>query len=269
MTKSLTKVISAIAVVLLITVTSVMLYAFSGGITGVTKKGSSPGCTCHGPSPTATTQVSFIGPDTVIAGQTVQYTIVVSNSTQSAAGVDIAVERGTLAAANSSLRLQSGELTHNSPIGFTSGSASILFNYTAPSTTGLDTIYANGNAVNLSGNNSGDFWNFATNKKIVVKNASSVKEISNKIPEGFELKQNFPNPFNPSTKIRFALPENSDVVLTVMDITGRVVAELHNGALKAGSYEYDFNATNFASGIYFYKLSTKNFSEVKKMSLIK
>lgn len=123
MKKSLTKLVSAIAVILLITVTSVMLYAFSGGITGVTKKGTSPGCTCQGPSPTATTQVSFIGPDTVIAGQTVQYTIVVSNSTQSAAGVDIAVDRGTLAAANSSLRLESGELTHNSPIGFTSGSA--------------------------------------------------------------------------------------------------------------------------------------------------
>ena len=102
-----------------------------------------------------------------------------------------------------------------------------------------------------------------------MKSASSVKEISNQIPEGFELKQNFPKPFNPSTKIRFALPANSDVVLTVMDITGRVVAELHNGALKAGSYEYDFNATNLASGIYFYKLTTENFSEVKKMSLIK
>ncbi len=269
MTKSLTKIISAVAVLLLITITSVMLYAFSGGITGVTKKGLSPGCTCHGPSPTSSTQVSFIGPDTVIAGQSVQYTIVVANSTQVAAGVDIAVERGTLAAANSQLRLQSGELTHNSPIGFTSGSVSIPFNYTAPLTIGLDTIYANGNAVNLSGTSSGDFWNFAANKKIVVKNASSIKEVSNKIPDGFELKQNFPNPFNPSTKIRFALPANSNVILTVMDINGKVVAELYNGALKAGSYEYDFNAKNLSSGIYFYKLSADNYSEVRKMSLIK
>lgn len=269
MTKSITKIIAVILVVLFITVTSVMLYAFSGGITGVTKKDTSPGCTCHGASPSSSTQVNFIGPDTVIAGQTVQYTIVVANSTQLAAGVDIAVQRGTLSVANSLLRLQSGELTHNAPIGFTSGSASILFNYTAPSIIGLDTIYANGNAVNLNNTSSGDFWNFAANKKIVVKNASSIKEISNIIPNGFELKQNFPNPFNPSTKIRFAIPENSNVLLTVMDITGRVVAELYNGALKAGSYEYDYNAKNLSSGIYFYKLSTDNYSEIRKMSLIK
>lgn len=99
---------------------------------------------------------------------------------------------------------------------------------------------------------------------------SSIQNISNEVPDGFSLKQNFPNPFNPSTSIQFSLPTSSLVTLKVYDVTGKEVATLVNGQkLSAGSFQYDFNGSNLASGMYFYTLSTDNFRETKKMMLVK
>src|SRR5690606_29298955 len=99
---------------------------------------------------------------------------------------------------------------------------------------------------------------------------SSIQNISNEVPDGFSLKQNFPNPFNPSTSIQFNLPTSSLVTLKVYDVTGKEVATLVNSQrLAAGSFQYDFNASNLSSGMYFYTLSTENFRETKKMMLIK
>lgn len=98
-------------------------------------------------------------------------------------------------------------------------------------------------------------------------NLSGIVEIIN--PVKYELKQNFPNPFNPSTKIQFYLPAASDVKLTVYDNTGRVVSVLVDGNLNPGYHESVFNASNLSSGIYYYKLTTGNFSETRKMNLIK
>ncbi len=92
---------------------------------------------------------------------------------------------------------------------------------------------------------------------------------STNIPSSLNLHQNFPNPFNPSTKIRFDLPFSSDVNLSVYDYLGREVTQLINGMKQAGSYEIDFNASNMASGIYFYKLSTNSSVITKKMMLVK
>lgn len=89
------------------------------------------------------------------------------------------------------------------------------------------------------------------------------------IPESFGLSQNFPNPFNPSTTIRYTLPENSDVSLRVYDITGSQVAELINNAQNAGTYEITFNASKLASGTYIYILKAKDFTETRKMILLK
>lgn len=94
--------------------------------------------------------------------------------------------------------------------------------------------------------------------------------ISNNLPDKYELKQNFPNPFNPSTKISYQIiKNNSNVRLTVFDITGKQVAELVNEKQNAGYYEIAFEAGDLSSGIYFYKLITENFTETKKMVLIK
>lgn len=91
----------------------------------------------------------------------------------------------------------------------------------------------------------------------------------NTVPSDFSLFQNYPNPFNPETRIKYQLPKNSIVKLSVFDITGRIVVELVNNSQNAGSYEIYFNASDLASGLYFYKLETNEFMETKKMIVIK
>jgi len=96
-----------------------------------------------------------------------------------------------------------------------------------------------------------------------------VQQISTSLPDKFYLEQNYPNPFNPVTNIEFSLPQKSFVKLKVFDLLGREIANLVNENLSAGSYKYDFNASALTSGIYFYKLETENFSETKKMVVVK
>ncbi|MCH9028334.1 MAG: T9SS type A sorting domain-containing protein [Bacteroidetes bacterium] len=93
-------------------------------------------------------------------------------------------------------------------------------------------------------------------------------ESSNFITD-YVLEQNYPNPFNPSTTIKFGLPEKSNVVITVYNSLGAEVATLVNEVREAGSYEIKFNANNFSSGIYYYKITSGNFVETKKMILLK
>ncbi|NOS86055.1 MAG: T9SS type A sorting domain-containing protein [Ignavibacteria bacterium] len=92
---------------------------------------------------------------------------------------------------------------------------------------------------------------------------------TNEIPASFELSQNYPNPFNPNTTIGFALPSEQNVKLEVFDMTGKSAGVLVNSDLKAGTYKFDFNASDLASGIYFYKLISGNFVSTKKMILVK
>jgi hypothetical protein len=92
---------------------------------------------------------------------------------------------------------------------------------------------------------------------------------SNEVPKVYSLSQNYPNPFNPSTTIKFDIPKQGVVKLTVFDILGNEVATLENGTMQAGSYIVDFNTTNLSSGVYFYKLTSGNFTDTKKMLLIK
>lgn len=93
--------------------------------------------------------------------------------------------------------------------------------------------------------------------------------INTGIPSDFNLSQNYPNPFNPTTKIRYDLPEKGNVKLVVFDQLGRQVSELINGVKSAGSYEVEFNGSNLASGIYFYKLEVAGQIFTKKMILVK
>ncbi|MBS1519338.1 MAG: T9SS type A sorting domain-containing protein [Bacteroidetes bacterium] len=97
----------------------------------------------------------------------------------------------------------------------------------------------------------------------------NVRNISSEVPSAFSFDQNYPNPFNPVTKIKFAVMRTEDVKLTVYDIKGREVNTLVNGSLNPGTYEAVFDASEFSSGIYFYKLSTPSFSETMKMILQK
>ena len=92
---------------------------------------------------------------------------------------------------------------------------------------------------------------------------------SSTIPNSYRLYQNYPNPFNPTTKIKFELPKSSFIKLIVYDILGREVTKLVNEKLTTGIYETEWDGNTFASGIYFYKLVANDYSETKKMLLIK
>ncbi len=105
-------------------------------------------------------------------------------------------------------------------------------------------------------------------------NLTLIYSHNNYIPKKFDLSQNYPNPFNPKTKIRFGIPSNvkretSNVKLKIYDLLGREVAILVNEELKPGTYEADWDGSNYSSGVYFYKLEAGDFTETKKMVLMK
>ena len=89
------------------------------------------------------------------------------------------------------------------------------------------------------------------------------------IPSEYTLSQNYPNPFNPSTTIKFSIPKAGNTKLDVFNILGQKVATLIDKELSAGAYQYQFDAGNLTSGIYFYKLETNDYTEIKKMMLLK
>ena len=89
------------------------------------------------------------------------------------------------------------------------------------------------------------------------------------LPLEYKLEQNYPNPFNPSTTISFELPKQSKVRLSVYNALGEEVVELLNKNISAGKYQVNFDGSNLSSGLYFYKISTNNFVDVKKMILLK
>jgi DNA/RNA endonuclease YhcR with UshA esterase domain len=98
---------------------------------------------------------------------------------------------------------------------------------------------------------------------------SAVYQEVDVIPSGFELSQNYPNPFNPSTTIRYAVPAAGSVALKVYNMLGQEVMTLVDAHQNAGSYVVVFDASRLASGVYFYQLKTDNFSNVKKMMMLK
>ncbi|MBN8567927.1 MAG: T9SS type A sorting domain-containing protein [Flavobacteriales bacterium] len=89
------------------------------------------------------------------------------------------------------------------------------------------------------------------------------------IPQDFHLYQNFPNPFNPETNIIFSIPKEGNVNIRIFNLSGKEVTILFKGNCKAGTYKVKWKPEQFPSGVYFYKLETSNYSETKKMLLIK
>jgi photosystem II stability/assembly factor-like uncharacterized protein len=112
-------------------------------------------------------------------------------------------------------------------------------------------------------------WNGLILKTTNGGNPIGIESSSNEIPSIFSLYQNYPNPFNPTTRIKFDIPQTSFTKLVVYDLLGREIKILVNEELKSGTYEAEWDASDFSSGIYFYKLSTNEFVETKKMVLIK
>ncbi len=98
---------------------------------------------------------------------------------------------------------------------------------------------------------------------------TDIKQNGNQIPDKFSLKQNYPNPFNPVTKISFDIPQKSFVTLKVYDVLGKEVVSLLNDERAGGSYTFDFDASSLSTGVYFYKITAGDFSETKRMVVLK
>ena len=106
------------------------------------------------------------------------------------------------------------------------------------------------------------FWFFSNSFVGILKN-------SNDLPDKFELFQNYPNPFNPTSNIKYQIAKSSFVKMVVYNILGEEVATLVNEKLQPGTYEVEWDASIYPSGVYFYKLETETFSDTKKLILLK
>ncbi|MCX6159525.1 MAG: T9SS type A sorting domain-containing protein [Ignavibacteriota bacterium] len=242
---------------------SLQIYSYPTGVAGRTlKPGSTNGCTCHQAALNAAVVVTVTGPATLAPGATGTYTFSVSRSsgTFSTGGIDIAVSSGTLALASGStgLKILTSELVHSAKF---TGATTKTFTVTAPATPGTITIYCTGAAGTNPPN-----WNNGANFTVNV--ATGISQIE-EVAHSYSLSQNFPNPFNPTTNISFSLPKAGFVNISVYDITGKLVQELVNSNQPAGKFNVTWDANNFASGVYFYKIKSGDFTEMKKMSLIK
>ncbi|HEX2788544.1 MAG TPA: M14 family zinc carboxypeptidase [Ignavibacteria bacterium] len=112
---------------------------------------------------------------------------------------------------------------------------------------------------------------YVDNFRVVDYRSSLVgaEQISSSVPDRFGLKQNYPNPFNPATTFEFSIAKTEFVNIKIYDISGKEISSLVNQIMNPGIYKINFDASNFASGTYFYKITAGSFSDIKKMVLLK
>jgi hypothetical protein len=141
----------------------------------------------------------------------------------------------------------------------------VVLQFSLNELTGLTTYHWRVRAMNSAGSGGwSDTWTFTT------RQLTSIDGNYSEIPREYELEQNFPNPFNPSTRIRIGVPADAGPVkLEVFDLLGRKVATLVDGGLSAGWQTVTFDAENLNSGIYLYRLEAAGQITVKKMMLLK
>ncbi len=126
------------------------------------------------------------------------------------------------------------------------------------------------NSVYIAGNHSNSNSNYSALYGLLkYSQGIGISNISSEIPDSYILHQNFPNPFNPVTVIRYSLIEDRFTTLKVYDALGKIVSTLVNEKQNAGTYEVDFDGSELSSGVYYYKLSSGNFSQTKRMLLLK
>ena len=128
---------------------------------------------------------------------------------------------------------------------------SVQCTWRAAATNGLDTINSNPNLIKI--------------RRIPV----GINQISSTVPEKFELYDNYPNPFNPNTTIKFDIAKSQFVKLVVYNMLGEQVSSIVNQNLTPGSYSVDFDASSLSSGMYFYRIESQGFAQTKRMVLIK
>jgi hypothetical protein len=121
----------------------------------------------------------------------------------------------------------------------------------------------------VNAKNSNGWGGFSSVWTFRIELVTKLSNYKNGTPDEYKLYDNFPNPFNPATKIRFDLPKSSNTKITIYDINGREISQLINGVLKAGYYEISWNAGWLSSGVYIYRFESDKFMCAKKMLLIK
>jgi hypothetical protein len=133
-------------------------------------------------------------------------------------------------------------------------------NYTISNSIGEPII---GKSTTITNQSFAGFW--------YVYNADLLTDVGKEemIPTVFKLEQNFPNPFNPSTIIKFAVPERSIVLIRIYDILGSEIITLVNEEMEAGWYQKNFNAQSLASGVYLFRMEAGNYVNTKKMVLLR
>ena len=114
-------------------------------------------------------------------------------------------------------------------------------------------------------------WDNTEKPNYLYKNTmtNGINFVSSEIPDEFKLFQNYPNPFNPTTNIKFNISKPGLATIKIYDLNGKEISTVLSSYLKSGEYSIPLNCENLSSGVYFYKLTSGNFSEVKKMILIK
>lgn len=229
------------------------------------------GCVCHSIYEDTTVLTWVEGPAVLQPGETALYKVHVAGGPALGGGFNVASRFGQLAAADSTVRYLDHELTQQFPMPYPPGAPSVYwdFYYTAPTNKLQDTIYS----VGLSTNHDldpgpEDLWSFGP--KFVVDIRRGITGVEDgTIPAEFKLMGSYPNPFNPSTSIRFALPKASDVEVVIYDISGREVAAIKPGTLEAGIHNIRYDASSLPGGVYFYRISAGSSSLTGKMILSK
>lgn len=134
----------------------------------------------------------------------------------------------------------------------------------------LTDLSHNGNLINMKTTGTYKFTiNGIDSMQITSSVITGISEPSPVVPSKFALSQNYPNPFNPSTLISFDIPKQAIVKLVVYDILGRIVKTLVDEMKSPGNYKVRFDASMITSGVYFYRITADNFTDSKKLLLIK
>jgi hypothetical protein len=178
----------------------------------------------------------------------------------------------------------SGTVTYTQSVSPSPAPGTLTFNYSpsnvvnltgTPSSVGL-TVIASATVpqqmytVTVTGAETGGPRTHSRQFNVLVGNFVGISHNGSEVPQTYQLFQNYPNPFNPTTVIYYSVPKQTLVNLKVYDILGREVAALVNNQIRqAGEYQVTFDASNFPSGIYYYRINAGEFTDVRKMILIK
>jgi hypothetical protein len=178
-----------------------------------------------------------------------------TNSNRSAIGTRVRIKTGTLNQIREVEGGSGGKGMNSLPVEFGIGTATIIDSVIVSWPSGLVQRFANVTPNTI--------YPLTEGQPLAVGNTGS------SVPDKFSLSQNYPNPFNPTTNIKYQIAGNSFVTLKVFNTLGKEVATLVNEKISAGYYEVTFDATNYPTGVYFYKLTADNFTETKKLIFIK